>query len=169
MTDFSLRIPLKQFNDYTKESAPWICYKNLVSHGTDIIAEKIRLMQEHLALLESMQREIERSEISYQSNTPATYSFPERVCRITPFDGLLGCDESNKLMKKLIMEIFRQKMKLGNGNGLLLLKNGGEWKEYLFVDVDATAGQAMDDPSLLLIPTGQYLYKKMEENSIRHV
>jgi len=117
-----LDIPLKHFNDYTNPAAPWICYKDLVDRGTDIVEEKIRTMQERLVLLKAMQTEIERSEDSYRSNVPRQYFLPQRTCRIVPYEGQLGCDEANELMKKLIMEIYEHNLKLGNANGLLLLK-----------------------------------------------
>lgn len=164
-----LDIPLKHFNDYTDEAVPWICYKDLVDRGTGLVEEKIRLMQERLALLKAMQAEIERSERSYQSNMPQRYLLPKRACWITPYEGQLGCDASDELMKKLINEIYKHDLKLGNVSGLLLLKRNSGWQQYLFVDVDATAIEAMDYPEILHIPAGQYLCKKVEQSGIHQV
>lgn len=164
-----LDIPLKDFNNYTNEAAPWICYKDLVEHGTDIVAQKIQLMQERLTLLKTMQAEIERSEKSYQSDTPERYFLPERTCRIVPYENRLGCDESNELMKKLIIEIYKHELKLGNANGLLLLKRKNEWKQYLFVDVDVRTAQNIEQSEILHIPAGQYLCKKVEHSNIHQV
>lgn len=164
-----LDIPLKQFHRFTNEDEPWICYKELVSQGTGIMEEKIRVIQERLALLKAMQTEMERSEISYQNETPAKFSLPERACWLTPYEGPLGSDEANELMKKLIMEIYRHDLKLGNANGLLLLKRGGEWKQFLFVDVDTADTKALEQPEILHIPVGRYLCKKVEQSGIRQV
>lgn len=162
-----LDIPLKQFHDYTNEAEPWICYKDLVVQGTGLVEEKIRLMQERLSRLKAMQTEIERSEISYHSSKPEKFFLPERTCFLAPYAGQLGCEESNELMKKLIMEISRQGLKLGNSNGLLLLKTGSEWKQYIFVDVAAT--EPVDRPEILRIPAGQYWCKKVEQSGIDQV
>lgn len=164
-----LDIPLKSFNDYTNETVPWICYKDLVDYGTDLVEEKMRIMQERLTLLKAMQTEIERSEKSYQNTTPERFFLPERTCWLAPYEGPLGCDESNELMKKLIMEIYRQGLKLGNVNGLLLLKKDGGWKQYMFVDVDAAAAGTSQFPELLHIPAGQYLCRKAEYSGIGQV
>lgn len=162
-----LDIPLKHFHDYADEAEPWICYKDLVEQGTELAEEKIRLMKERLSRLKAMQTEIERSEISYHNSKPAKFFLPERTCFLAPYEGRLRCDESNELMKKLIMEIYRQGLKLGNSNGLLLLKKSGEWKQYIFVDVSAMETIAI--PEILHIPSGQYLCKKVEQSGIGQV
>lgn len=164
-----LGIPLKYFKSYTNEAASWICYRDLVDHGAEMIAEKITMMQERLLRLKAMQKEIERSEISYESNTPAKYFLPERTCWITPYEGKLGCDEANERMKKLIIEIYNHKLKLGNIHGLLLLKNSSKWVQYLFVDVDTAAAENARDPEILHISAGQYLCKKVEQSGMQQV
>ena len=164
-----LDIPLKHFNDYTDETAPQICYKDLVERGTGLVQEKIRVMQERLALLSAMQAEMERSEKSYQSNTPQRYHLPERTCRITSYEGQLGTDEANEQMKKLIIEIYTHGMKLGNANGLLLLKEHGNWKQYLFVDVDKAPDSTVAQPQYIHIPAGEYLCKRVEQSNINQV
>ena len=164
-----LDIPLKRFGSYTNEAASWICYRDLVDNGTRLAEEKIRSLQERLALLQSMQAEIERSEVSYRSAVPAAYSLPARACYLAPYEGPLGSDEANELMKKLMMEIYGHSLKLGNANGLLLLKERGEWRSYLFVDVDAASIGSAEQPELLRIPAGQYLCRKVERGGIRQV
>lgn len=164
-----LDIPLKHFNDYTNENEPWICYKDLVDRGTVLVKEKIRIMENRLALLKAMQTEMERSEISYQNNQPEKYFLPERTCRLAPYEGTLGCDEADELMKKLILEIYKQGLKLGNANGLLLMKKSGEWRQYIFVDVAACTDETIDSPKILHIPAGQYLCKKVEQSGIHQV
>lgn len=141
----------------------------MVDHGTNLIEEKIQTLQDRLALLKTMQIEIERSEQSYQSPTPERYFLPERACRIAPYEGKLGCDESNELMKQLIMEIYNHDFKLGNACGLLLLRHADNWKQYLFVDIDVKTFTATDSPEILHIPAGWYLCKKIESSGIHNV
>lgn len=164
-----LDIPLKHFHEYTDETAPWICYKDLVERGTGLVQEKIRIMQERLALLKTMQAEMERSEKSYQNNTPELYFLPERTCKISSYGGQLGTDESNEQMKKMIIEIYTHKMKVGNANGLLLLKENNNWKQYLFVDVDTASAKNISQPQYIHIPAGQYLCKRVEQSDINQV
>ncbi len=164
-----LDIPLKQFKAYTNETASWIRYKELVERGTELVEEKIRSMQERLALLKDMQAEIERSEKNYQSDTPALYRLPERACWISPFEGLLGCNEANELMKRLIMDIFRHGLKLGNANGSLLLKKKNRWTQYLFVDLDITTARTAEQDEILYIPAGRYLCRKVGHSGIHQV
>ncbi|MDO5422689.1 MAG: MerR family DNA-binding transcriptional regulator [Eubacteriales bacterium] len=164
-----LDIPLKHFHDYTNETEPWICYKDLVDRGTVLVEEKIRIMEERLDLLKAMQSEMERSEVSYRNEYPAKFNLPERTCWLAPYEGALGCDESNEQMKRLIMEIYEHGLQLGNANGLLLLREGGEWKQYIFVDVNTAAAGTPSYPELLHIPAGQYLCKKAEQSGIGQV
>lgn len=60
-----LNIPLKQFSEYTNNTAPLINYTDLIQRGEDIIEEKIKSMQKRLVRLEAMRSEIERAENSY--------------------------------------------------------------------------------------------------------
>lgn len=117
-----LDIPLRTFPTYTNESVPWICYKELVTHGTELVEEKIQIMQQRLSRLKAMQKEIERSESSYSNSYPDEYDLPERFCMITPYAGTLNSPDVDQLIRKLILKIFDSGMKLGNINGLLLLK-----------------------------------------------
>lgn len=125
-------------------------------------------MQERLALLRAMQAEMERSEKSYQSNTPQRY-LPERTCRITSYEGQLGTDEANEQMKKLIIKIYTHGLKLGNANGLPLLKEHGNWKQYLFVDVDKAPDNTVAQSQYIHIPAGEYLCKRVEQSNINQV
>ena len=164
-----LDIPLKYFNDFTNEAEPWICYKELVDKGTELVEEKMRVMQERLAHLKAMQSEIERSELSNRRAAPAKYFFPERICWIAPYEGAFACSDSNEIMKKLIKEIYRQGLKLGNVSGLLLLREEGEWKQYIFVDVTVPAIEAGFHLEILHITAGEYLCKKVEQSGIDQV
>lgn len=163
-----LGIPLKDFPNYTNEAAPWICYKELVNHGTRLLEEKIKTMQQRLTRLEAMQAEIERSEHSYRNKCPEKYLLPERHCWLVPYEGILGCEASNEQIKKIILKIYGSGLKLGNSNGLLLQKENTEWKQYIFVDVAGEPDEMAGHPEILHIPSGQYLCKKVECSSIRH-
>ncbi|MFR8873869.1 MAG: MerR family DNA-binding transcriptional regulator [Oscillospiraceae bacterium] len=66
-----LGIPLKQFPEYTNEPVSWIRYADLVERGEEIVQGKIKTLQEHLALLKQMRKEIQRAESSCQSSLPA--------------------------------------------------------------------------------------------------
>ena len=126
-------------------------------------------MLERLSFLKDMQAEIERSEKSFRSNMPRRYVLPERACRMIPYDGCLGCEESNELMKKLILEIYQCGANLGNANGLLLRNGKDGWKQYLFVDIDVKAANDTESPEILYIPEGEYLCKTVEHSSIHKV
>lgn len=164
-----LDIPLRTFPTYTNEKVPWIGYKELVAHGTELVEEKIQVMQQRLSRLKAMQKEIERSESSYSNRLPAKYDMPGRSCWITPYMGTLGSPDSNELIKELIIKIFDSGLKLGNINGLLLLNENGEWKQYLFVDVSGDTEKMNCRPEIIHIRPGQYLCKKVEHSDIQSV
>lgn len=164
-----LGIPLKDFPNYTNKVAPWICYKELVDHGAYLLEEKIQLMQQRLSRLKVMQAEIERSEHSYQKNQPEYYDLPERFCFLAPYNRILGSEETNKLIKKLILRIHNTGFRLGNSNGLLLLNKEGTWTPYLFVDVAGDPDKMTTCPEILHIPAGRYLCKRVDSSNITNV
>ena len=162
-------IPLRTFPDYTNDAVPWICYKDLVSHGAELVEEKILVLQQRLARLKAMQKEIERSENSYANDCPSEYDLPQRYCWITPYEGTLGSAMTNEMIKKLILKIFNSGLKLGNINGFLLLRENDKWKQYLFVDVSGDIEKIQCRPEILHIPAGRYLCKRIDRSGIRHV
>jgi len=159
-------IPLRHFMDYANEELGWIQYRDLVEQGMDSIESKIRIMQERLARLKTMQTEIQRSETSRESKIPQRFCLPSRTCWITPYHGRLGNDESNERIKKQISVIYSNGLKLGNIYGLLLLPHNQTWEPYLFVDVLASENEQAKYPEILHIPQGCYLCKKVEESNI---
>lgn len=161
-----LGISLKDFPNYTNTAAPWICYKELVDYGASLLEDKIEIMQQRLARLKTMQTEIERSERSYRNEQPERYELPERYCWLVPYEGILGSEESNEQIKRLILKIHNSGLKLGNSNGLLLQNENGAWTQYLFVDVAGDTAEMAGHPEILHIPAGQYLCKKVECSNI---
>lgn len=159
-------IPLKHFSDYTNEESAWIQYRDIVAQGLDSIETKIQTMQERLERLKTMQTEIGRAEVSFHSEKPQYYNLPSRTCWITPYDGQLGNDNANEIIKKSILEIYRNGLKLGDIHGLILLRCDNDWKQFLFVDVKISGAEREDYPKILHIPAGQYLCKKVEKSSI---
>lgn len=164
-----LNIPLKQFPEYTNDTAPMIRYKDLIQRDEDIIEEKIKTLHKHLSRLEAMRLEIERAEISYQSSQPKKYTLPARDCWIIPYEGKQLCEKANQLTKKIIMDIHHNGLQLGNIGGLLLMRQGDEWKQFLFVDVQASAEEIAKHQDIVHIPKGLYLCKKVEHSDIHQV
>ena len=166
-----LGIPLKQFPDYTNadEPASWISYADLVGKGEEIVREKMKTLQERLDLLKEMRKEIHRAEESCQRNRPEKYSLPARDCWIVPYEGRQFSRESGQLTNKIILEIHRNNMRLGNTGGLLLLRQQGVWKQFLFVDVHKDSAREKKTPQVIHIPRGVYLCKKVERSGIEQV
>lgn len=164
-----LNIPLKQFSNYINDAAPWISYTELIQQGEEIMREKARIMQERLARLKAMRVEIERSEISCQSSEPKEYTLPARNCWIVPYTGKLICEESRQLTRKLIIEIYKHGLSLGNSTGIMLLRKEGNWQQFLFLDIVLPENEADPYPEIIHIPSGRYLCKKVEHSSIDDV
>lgn len=160
-----LGIPLKQFSEYTNEPVSRICYGDLVERGEEIVNEKISALQEHLALLKEMQKEIRRAETSYRSGLPAQYRLPARSCWIVPYEGRQSCEESLQLTNRIILDIHRNGLRLGNTGGLLLLREHEKWKQFLFVDVKRPETDSY--PQIIHIPEGTYLCKKVEYSDLQ--
>lgn len=161
-----LNIPLKQFSEYVNASAPTISYTNLIQQGQTILAKKIETMQKRLERLQVMQSEIERAEVSYHSMEPQKYMLPERNCWLVPYEGNQFCDRSNQLTKRVLMDIHRNGLQLGDSGGLLLQRQNSNWKQFLFVDVQASAEEIAKHPEIIHIPKGSYLCKKVEHSDI---
>ena len=161
--------PLKRFHEFANENTPHICYADLVKQGADILQKKIRVMQERLTRLKMMQTEIERSESSFKNSQPAEYVLPGRDCWTIPYKGKQVCDESRKLTKKLILEIHRHGLHLGNTVGILLMRVHGQWQQFLFVDVFISQEERSKYPEIIHIPSGRYLCKMVEESCIERI
>ena len=93
-----LGIPLKQFPEYTNEPVSWIRYADLVERGEEIVQGKIKTLQEHLALLKQMRKEIQRAESSCQSSLPARYCLP----------ALLDCPLCGQAILRRIRSAYEQ-------------------------------------------------------------
>lgn len=161
-----LGIPLREFSKYTNEEAPFIRYRELVDDGAALVQARIAAMQRSLARLQAMQAEIERSEDSNRRSQPGLYTLPERRCLLTPYEGTLGCDASDALLRQLIEQIRACGLRLGNSNGLLLHREDGAWRQFLFVDVAVPDG-AQELPGLLYIPRSPYLCKRVTHSGVR--
>lgn len=164
-----LGIPLKRFSEFTDDEAPWISYVELIEHGSKIIEDKIHVMQERLSRLRVMQAEIQRSEISFQSQKPQEYLLPERNCWVISYTGAQVCEQSRRLTKKLILDIHEQGLHLGNECGLLLLRKAGQWQQFLFVDVMVSEQEREEYPQIIHIPEGRYLCQKVADSRIDRV
>ncbi len=164
-----LGIPLKQFPEYTNEPASWIRYADLVEHGEELIREKIRTLQERLALLKEMRTEIQRAESSYQNSQPEKYRLPARDIWMVPYEGSQSCEAAGQLTNKIILDIHQNGMHLGNTGGLLLLRQEGRWQQFLFVDVQNIPDQKQKHPHILHIPQGIYLCRKVEHSDMQQV
>lgn len=161
-----VNIPLKHFNDYTNKESAWIQYQDIVAQGLNSIEAKIQAMQERLERLKTMQAEIGRAEASFHSEKPQCYVLPSRTCWLTPYNGQLGSDSTNDIIKKLILEIHENSLKLGNIHGLILLRRDNDWEQFLFVDVIISEAERGNYPKTIHIPAGHYLCKKVDESNI---
>lgn len=164
-----LGIPLKQFPEYTNEPVSWIRYADLVERGEEIVSGKIKALQEHLALLKQMRKEIQRAEISYKNNQPAQYCLPARECWIVPYEGTQSCEASRQLTNKIILDIHENGLRLGNTGGLVLLRRHEKWQQFLFVDVQKPIGRTYRSSQIIHIPQGMYFCKKVEHSDIQQV
>lgn len=162
-----LGIPLKEFSSFTNQSIPWISYADLVEKGKAILEERISALQNRLTRLENMRAEIARSENSYRNDRPTFYTLPARDCWMVPYDGPQLCEEANHLIKKIILDIYRNDLRLGNIGGLLLLRHQGEWKQFLFIDVQAREEDRKKRAEILRIPQGRYLCKRVDHSDPR--
>lgn len=164
-----LGIPLKEFPNYVNKTAPWICYNDLVRQGAELLEKKIQNLQQRLSRLKAMQAEIERSECSFRSDHPEKYVLSERFCWLAPYTGTLDCEEANKLIQKITLDIYDAGLELGNINGLLLLNENKTWKQYLFVEVFGDTDKLMMQSGIFHIPSGNYLCRKVEKSGITKV
>lgn len=57
-------------------------------------------------------------------------------------------------------------LQLGDSGGLLLQRQNSNWKQFLFVDVQASAEEIAKHPEIIHIPKGSYLCKKVEHSDI---
>lgn len=157
-------VPLKEFGAYANEENASIFYNDLVRQGTTTMENRIRQMQERLERLKAMQAEINRAETCFQKGVPDFYDLPARNCWLCPYVGKLLSEKAKEVSKKVILEISHHGLRLGNTYGLLLMRQGNEWTQFLFVDVQNTGSEKY--PQILSIPAGKYLCKTVGQSGI---
>lgn len=167
-------VPLKQFGKYANKDNDSIFYADLVRRGTALLEERITQMQERLERLKAMKAEINRAEVSLRKVIPDTYDFPERNCWIFPYEGALLCEDARAVSKKVILEVSRCKLRLGNTYGLLLKKQDSKWKQFLFVDIHVSKNEDLTEllksfPQMMHIPAGRYMCKTVNQSGIGQV
>lgn len=166
-----LGIPLKQFTNFTRNDKPEFQYGELFAYGSKLLTEKIKDLQMRLNRLQEWQTEIGRSEDSFARQEPGIYEMPSYSCWIVPYNGMQGCTDSQKLIKEVILKIRQNGLQQGYDYGLMLMRQNGQWKQFLFVDIDRRTPKAELDkhPEIVHIPPGQYLCKKVEQSGMDQV
>lgn len=159
-------IPLKHFSDFNDNENPHFLYGRLISKGIAYTSEKIHELQSTLSRLQYMQDALARAEDSYAQELPKTYTLPERTCWTVPYHGTQFCDAAQELLRKIILEINRQGLKIGYSNGLILAHYDNEWKQFMFVDIDTDSltDETEKHKEILHIPESRYLCKKIEHS-----
>lgn len=94
-----------------------------------------------------------------------------KSCWVVPYSGMQGCTISQKLIKEVILKVRQNGLQQGYGHGLMLMRQDGQWKQFLFVDIDRRTPKAELDKhsEIVHIPSGRYLCKKVEQSSIGQV
>lgn len=150
---------------------PGFQYGELLTCGSKLLAEKMKDLQMRLERLQEMQAEMDRSEDSYARQEPGFYEMPSYNCWVVPYNGIQGCAISQKLIKEIILKIRQKGLQQGYSHGLMLMRQDGQWKQFLFVDVDRHTPKAELDkhPEIVRIPSSRYLCKKVEQSNIGQV
>lgn len=128
-------------------------------------------LQSCLEYLQEWQAETIRAEDSYAQKEPRMYELPSYNCWIVPYSDTQGSVLFQKLLKEVILKIRSNGLQQGYSHGLMLMRQDGQWKQYLFVDLDRQASKVELDkhPEIVHIPPSRYLCKKVERSSIDQV
>lgn len=162
-----LDIPLKQFPEFTGSQYQQIYYTRLLAKGTQLAREKIRSIQERLDFLQAMEQEVLRGR-GLQKETDTRISlFPQKLCLTIPYEGTHSTPQYYKGLHQIFTFMEQKGLSPGYDWGLLLLCQKEEWRQYIFLSVEADGRRDdAEGQGLLAFPSAQYRFLRTEEPDI---
>lgn len=152
-----LGIPLKRFPEFLEEGTQRIQFFRLIEEGTALAEEKIKSIEEKLILFSEMEKDIERSELLAEKETPQWFLLPKKDCWIEPYEGPQEGHAFHEAANALFENLLERSIEPGYEMGKLLFFTGEEWKSFLFIDVDVSKEQRKKNTNIIHLPASKYL------------
>lgn len=161
-----LDIPLRQFTDFLVDGEHQIDYDKLMTLGIQRANQKIKSIQDKLAILEEGKRLIKRSISMQEYGIGVPAAFPEKVCMVTSCEERFSEEEYAERFGMLYRQVYQLGLHAGTESGILSLYGHGHPQHFAFVDIRISAEKRKDIPNLMTIPAQCFVSVCMEKSSI---
>lgn len=161
-----LDIPLKHFPEFVGSDSRHIHYAKLLSKGSELAEEKIRSIQDKLGFIREIRDELAINRSLLSSGGGKVFAMPEKVCLTLPYDGALNTPDYYKALNRLFGRMKLEDIKPRVDFGLLLLRKGGEDKQYIFYEIDSSYSARDDMEGLVILPPAGYRFLQAPENDM---
>lgn len=162
-------IPLKRLVEEEYVSDARINFQRLMAQCVQVFEERIRRYQDIIDMENGTLGAVRRADLIARSPVPVSFAMDEMRCLAQPYEGLQHTSAWQQQVKELISRINRREMGQVLHTGLLLKRENGAWKQYLFVSVRGDDRSLEQYPELIRIPAGVYLRKKVERSGMDQV
>lgn len=156
-------IPLKEFRGFLSETDGRIDYASLLEYGKRTAQEKMRRIQERLAFLEEMQRDISHAE-ACRGQQFRKAVIPEKLCWAIPYEGTQTDPAFCSAIYHLISEVERHGLHAGVNSGQLVRYTKEGVHSYVFIDLRDPKEIIERYPQIIRIPGREYVCAVSEES-----
>lgn len=153
-----LDIPLKTFKNFLSEDKTHIYYNKLTEYGFAAAEQKLKKLNDRIAMLKIVQQEIRRSENCLRRDSPEKYFLAEKHCLTVPYDGDRNTAAYNKCLANILMRISQNGWRDGYETGLLTVWRKGQTKRFIFAEfLPRTENPPAETEDVLIFPSADYI------------
>lgn len=163
----ALDIPLKDFFKFVSPGEDKIHYLKLLNYGKEIAAEKISSINKRLDMLESIQREIERSNAILKEKSMSMHR-DELMLWVTHYSGTITGDKVISILSDQILQINSLNLQTNGDAGLLHIYEGSSRQEYVYTAIEPSIDANINHPSIICAPAGEYMCRVCQSGDIAH-
>lgn len=159
-----LDIPLKQFADFWADGGEQINYTRLLAYGENQVKEKIKKMNAKLALLKSIQSDMEHGESCRSDQIVCSY-LPAKTVWLSPYTGVQTEKSFLSAAYSIMDEVCEHGLTPGCDIGLLSIYQNETVKSFVYITL-AGVGTPQKYPQIFELPAGNYYCTVTQQTQI---
>lgn len=153
-----LDIPLKTFKNFLSEDKTHIYYNKLTEYGFAAAEQKLKKLNDQIAMLKFVRQEIQRSESCLRQKKPEKHFLSEKYCLTAPFDAERNTNAYNKSLTNILMQISHNGWQSGYETSLLTVWRKGQTKQFIYAEFLPQAENIpAETENILILPPADYI------------
>lgn len=159
-----LDIPLKDVLLFIEPQKQSINYEKLIEYGKEIALKKIQNIKSNLSFLETMQKDIIRSN-TLLNNKQEIFMMPKKICYLYPYSGKQTSKEFHIRVQHIIQYLEKNNLTPSYEYGLLSIYKNDTVNTYIFIDLE----EKPKDKNIpyIIIPEQQYDCRVINQSNIK--